>query len=254
MLVALVRDVSPSIAHCELTHVTRVPISFERAVKQHEAYVALLAELGCTIERLPGLPDAPDAVFVEDTAIVLPEVAIVTRPGAESRRIETASTADVLSRYRPLVYIEAPGTIDGGDVIVHRRTVYVGDSSRSNPEGAARLSEIVAAFGYDVRRVPMQDCLHLKSAACYAADGVLLHNPSWVNADAFEASLRLSVHPDEPAAANVLRVGHRVVLDASHGHMADALRALGLQVHPVDLSELAKAEGAVTCCSVLVGE
>lgn len=254
MPVALVREVSPSISQCELTHVERVPISYQRAVAQHEAYIGLLAALGCTIERLPGLPDAPDAVFVEDTAIVLPEIAIVTRPGAESRRIETASTADVLSRYRPLVTIEAPGTIDGGDVLVHRSTVYVGASSRSNAEGTRQLTECVAAFGYEVRSVPLNDCLHLKSAACFAADGFLLFNPAWVDGHAFEAALRLPVHPDEPAAANVLRVGQTVVLDASHGHMADALRALGLQVHPVDLSELAKAEGAVTCCSVLVGE
>lgn len=254
MTVALVREVSSSIARCELTHVERVPISYERAVDQHEAYVTLLAGLGCRIERLPGLPDAPDAVFVEDTAIVLPEVAIVTRPGAESRRIETRTAADALGRYRPLAYIEAPGAIDGGDVLVQGRVVYVGASTRSNPEGARQLEAFVSAFGYEVRVVPLRDCLHLKSAACYAADGVLLHNPAWVDGLAFEAGLRIPVHPAEPAAANVLRVGQAVVLDAAHRRTTDTLRALGLAVHGIDLSELAKAEGAVTCCSILVGD
>jgi dimethylargininase len=252
MPIALVRDVSPSIVRCELTHLERVPISYERAAAQHEAYVDRLASLGCVVERLPALPEAPDAVFVEDTAIVLRELAVITRPGAPSRRLEVDSTATALARFRTFSRIEAPGTIDGGDVLVHGRTVYVGASSRSNIDGIGQLRAIVEPAGYEVRAVPLRDCLHLKSAASFVGDGILLSNPAWVDPFAFDATLRMSVDPSEPAAANALRLGDSILVDAAHGRTAAALRALGRIVHTVDLSELAKAEGAVTCCSILI--
>src|SRR4051812_15520749 len=118
LLVALTRGVPPSLVECELTHLSREPIDIDRANHQHAQYEATLRSLGCTIRRLPQTPDLPDSIFVEDTAVVLSELAIVTRPGAESRRAETASVAEALSEYRDVSVIEAPATIDGGDVLV----------------------------------------------------------------------------------------------------------------------------------------
>src|SRR5262245_23966723 len=134
MRVALTRDISPALASCELTHLPRVPIDVERARAQHREYEQALAEAGCEVQRLPSSAEMPDSVFVEDIAIVFDELAIVTRPGAESRRIEVQAIADALQKYRRLRCIAAPGTIDGGDVLVVGRRVYVGLSSRTNAE------------------------------------------------------------------------------------------------------------------------
>src|SRR5688500_126987 len=170
MLVAITREVSPSLGDCQLTHVARTPIDVVRADAQHRAYQRVLASLGCRVLTLQAEPSMPDAVFVEDVAIVLDEVAVMTRPGAESRRGEGASVAELLSRYRPLRHIEAPGTIDGGDVLRVGRTIFVGQSGRSNAVGIAQLQTVVAEFGYRVQPVPIRGCLHLKSAVTAVRD------------------------------------------------------------------------------------
>ena len=252
MRVALTRPVPASLADCELTHLARAPIDVARAAAQHDAYEAALETLGCRVRRLPAADELPDSVFVEDVAIVLDEVAIVTRPGAESRRGERASVAPVLSEYRELATIAAPGTLDGGDVLRLERTLYVGLSTRTNEDGARQLARLVQRFGYDVRCVQTAACLHLKSAVtALGADRVLL-NPSWVDARMFEAVDAVEVAPDEPYAANVLRIGEAIVSAAAHVRTIDALRADGYDVTTVDVSELAKAEAGVTCCSLLI--
>src|SRR5438046_2413090 len=151
MTIALTRPVSPSITACELTHLARQPIDVDRAAQQHHAYEECLIALGCAIQRLPLLPDFPDSVFVEDAAVVLPEIAIITRPGAESRRGEIDSVADALGAYRSPAFIEAPGTLDGGDVLVIGSTIYVGDSGRTNSSGARQLATLTSAYGYEVQ-------------------------------------------------------------------------------------------------------
>src|SRR4030095_4493047 len=128
MPIALIRAVPESLAHCELTHLARVPIDVMRAVKQHQQYEDTLRRLGCTVRHLPATPDLPDSVFVEDVAVVLDEVAIITRPGAASRRPETAAVATALARLRPLEHIVEPGTLDGGDVLQMGRRLFVGRS------------------------------------------------------------------------------------------------------------------------------
>src|SRR5512146_704526 len=134
-MLAITRRVSPRIAECELTHLERTPISFARAEEQHLAYERCLAALGCELHPLPAEPDLPDSVFVEDAAVVFKELAIITRPGAESRCAETASIAGALRRYRELRFIEAPATLDGGDVLRLGRRVFVGISGRTNDAG-----------------------------------------------------------------------------------------------------------------------
>ena len=251
-MIAFTRPVPPSIAECELTHLDRQPIDATRAAWQHDEYESVLRSLGCDVRRLPGLPDHPDSVFIEDTAIVLDECAIVTRPGAESRRAEVTGVAEALRPLRPLHQIEAPGTLDGGDVLRVGRRLYVGMSTRSNDEGARQLADAVAASGHAVRRVPIRGCLHLKSAVSTLPDGALLLKPQWVDGSSFDGAPFLCVHPEEPVAANVLVVGTTVVVPESAPRTRGMLQAAGYETVAVDASELAKAEGGLTCCSLIV--
>lgn len=249
---AITRALHPAIARCELTHIAREPIDYPRAVAQHEAYEALLRSLGMTVEQLPAEPSLPDAVFVEDTAIVLDELAVIARPGADSRRPECASIAAALQPWRSLAYVRPPATLDGGDVLVVGRTVYVGLSSRSDQRGADQLRELLAPFGYRVESVVVRGCLHLKSAVTAASDSLLLLNPAYVDPAAFADMQIIETHPDEPSGANLLRLDDSVVMDAAYPRSAERLRARSIRVHPIDLSELAKAEGAVSCCSLIL--
>lgn len=256
-LTAITRGVSPAFARCELTHLTREPIDVGLAERQHAAYEALLAELGCRIERLPIEPDLADSVFVEDAAVVVDELAVITRPGAPSRRGETATVAAALARHRPLAHIAAPATLDGGDVLRVGRRVFVGLSERSSREGVEQLAAALAPFGYEVNGVPLTGCLHLKTAVTEVADGVLVVNPDWLDATSFAGYELLAVHPREPFAANALLVadaegGSTVVMPAAFPRTAERLAARGIQVRTVEVSEIAKAEGGVTCCSLLL--
>lgn len=249
--IAVTRPVSPSLAECELTHLAREPIDIARATTQHAAYEVLLDSLGATIVRAPAAPDAPDAVFIEDTAIVLDEVAVITRPGAPSRRKEPAAIAALLAAYRPVRSMEAPATLDGGDVLRLGRTLYVGQSGRTNNQGIEQLRSIAAPFGYDVVPVEFAGCLHLKSAVTALGDELLLMNPAWVSPAAFPGLEILPIDDREPYAANALRVAGAIVYPTEFPRTRDLLVARGLRVATTDCSELAKAEGAVTCCSLI---
>jgi dimethylargininase len=251
---ALVRDLSPEIARCELSHLARAPIDVPRAGRQHAAYLQALAAAGCRVEHLAPAPDSPDGVFVEDTAVVLDELAVITRPGALSRRAETASVAEALRRYRPLERIAEPATLDGGDVLVSGRTLFVGLTARTSTQGAAELARITVSAGYTVRTVAVTGCLHLKSAVTEVADRTLLINPDWVDPALFEDYRLLPIDPREPFAANALRIGDVVIFPAEFLRTAERLRAEGIEVRAVEGSELAKAEGGVTCCSLVLNE
>ena len=248
---AIVREISASIGNCEISFVSREPIDVEFARQQHAAYQSLLTELGCQLIMLPAEDPMPDAVFVEDVALVLDEVAVMTRPGAPSRRSEGAAVAIALGQYRPLLAIEAPGTLDGGDIMRVGKSIFVGQSARSNAAAVEQLQALLAPHGYRVESVPMRDCLHLKSAVTAVADDTLLINPQWVSPDAFAGFRLIEVDPAEPHAANALRIGDALVYPACFPRTQARLQALGLCVHSVDVSELQKAEGAVTCCSLV---
>ncbi len=252
MHIAITREVSSSLGHCELSYVSRTEIDVTLAAAQHRVYQQALQLLGCRVLTLPAQDALPDAVFVEDVAVVLDEVAILTRPGAESRRAESASVAEVLARHRPLRVIEAPGTLDGGDVLRVGRMLYVGQSARSNAAGIAQLRERVAEFGYEVQPVPIHGCLHLKSAVTQVAEGTLLVQPAWVDPHAFEGFRLIEVDPDEAHAANALWFGNGVVYPSCFPRTQRRLVEEEIGVTAVDLSELQKAEGAVTCCSLVL--
>jgi dimethylargininase len=221
------------------------------ARRQHGDYCALLSDAGIELEWLPVAHDLPDAVFVEDTAVVLHEVAVITRPGAETRRPETAASATALARWRDLVTLESPATLDGGDVLVINRTVYVGETPRSNAAGRLQLAAAVAPFGYRVERVPVKGCLHLKSAVTRIGPDRLLANPRWVDIEAFGSLAHLPVAPDEPHAANSVLLPDGVLVAAEFPRTRERLEAAGVRTVAVSASELAKAEGALTCQSII---
>ncbi len=249
---ALTRDVSDAIVRCELTHRDRVPIDVDLARAQHLAYEEGLRHVGCTVERVSPAPDLPDAVFIEDTALVFDEIAVMTLPGAQSRRAELPAVEHALAAHRPVARIEPPGTLDGGDVLVVDRHVFVGSSSRTNEAGIGQLRTILCPFGYTVEAVPVLGCLHLKSAVTALGGKTLLINRAWTRADTFRSYDLVDVHPFEPAAANALRIGDQVIYPAEFPRTAERLERRGLKLLTVPASELAKAEGGVTCCSLIV--
>ncbi|MEO7522355.1 MAG: dimethylargininase [Gemmatimonas sp.] len=250
-VLALTRAVPRSIVHCELTHLERLPIDFARATEQHEQYERALSSLGVRVQRLPTLDDMPDSVFVEDAVVVLPEVAVISRPGAESRRAEIATMATALEPFRPLARIESPGTLDGGDVLCIGKHVYVGESGRTNRDGLRRLRDVLAPLGYSVHSVPLRGCLHLKSAVTEVATDTVLLNPAWVDRHVF-AARSIDVHASEPHAANALRIGDRVLFPAHFARTRELLEQHGVLVQPIECDELSKAEAGLTCCSVLL--
>jgi dimethylargininase len=250
--IAITRPVSGSLARCELTHLPRVAIDLDLARAQHASYEETLASLGCRVVQLPETPELPDAVFVEDTAIVLDELAVIARPGAASRQEETAAVAEALARFRRTAAIEAPATLDGGDVLRIERHLYVGRSSRTSEAGITRLRALTEPHGYEVHAVPVEGgCLHLKSAVTLVAPSVVLLNPAWVSPDAFARCEVIEIDPSEPAAANVLRIEETLVVAAAFPRTQALLADRGYQMRVVDVSELQKAEGGLTCCSLI---
>jgi dimethylargininase len=249
---AWVREVSPQLERCELSFVARAAIDVARAVRQHRDYTCALRALGCELFWLPALPQHPDAVFVEDTAVLLPEVAVIARPGAPSRRGETASVAAALAPEITLAHISAPGCLEGGDVLRIGRRLYVGASLRSNGAGIEQLAAAVAPFGYSVRTVSMRGCLHLKSACSFIPPDALIVNPDWVEPAQFACPRVVAVADSEPYGANALTVGGTTLVSAAYPQTAARLRECGLKTSILDVGELHKAEAALTCMSLLL--
>jgi dimethylargininase len=252
MPVAITRNVSPRFCDCELTHIERTPIDLNIARAQHRDYVQALRRLGCEVVELPGEPGLPDSVFVEDTAIILPEVAVITRPGADSRKPETDSVTRALAPLTRLVQLREPATLDGGDVLVLGKKIHVGLSTRSNQAAIDQLNTLLGEYGYTAIGVQMHDCLHLKTAVTRVDDNTLLINKNWVDTQPFQDFQLIEVDPDEPFAANCLPVGETILLPTAFPRTRARLEEAGYKVLTVDVSELAKAEGAVTCCSLII--
>jgi len=250
-MIAITRGVSPHIGHCELTHLQRNRIDVELAKIQHQQYEKNLTELGCILHQLPAEPNLPDSVFVEDTAVVLDELAIITRPGADSRKPETTAVAEALKSYRRLFFIEPPGQLDGGDVLVLKKFIYIGLSSRSNLNALEQVTGIVKPYGYEVDGIEVEGCLHLKSAITGVADNRVLINPAWLAKGLFKHMDVIEVHPSEPYAGNALWIGKQVIYPSAFPRTLERLEQQGIRCRLVDVSELAKAEGAVTCCSLI---
>ena len=252
MWIAITREVSPALAACQLSFVERYAIDVDRARAQHAAYRAALEGLGCRVLELPAEAAWPDSVFVEDVALAFDELAIATRLGAESRRDEGSAVLELLGSVRAVSRIEAPGTLDGGDVLRIGKRVFVGISARSNAAGHGQLRDLLAPHGYTVESVAMRDCLHLKSAVTQVGESTVLVNPAWVDIGPFAGYDCIEIDPTEPHAANAVRVGDALLYPDGFPQTLARLRSAGIDVTTVDVSELQKAEGAVTCCSILL--
>lgn len=251
MLTAITRGVSPLLAECELTWLAREPIDMELARAQHRAYEQALREAGARVIALPALHGQPDCVFVEDPALVLDEVAVITSMGAASRRGERASLAEALATFRPVIHMREPGMLEGGDVMRVGRRLYAGLSHRTDSAGIAELAGLLLPFGYEVIGVPLRNCLHLKSGCTYVGDETVLINPEWVDPAGIGDYRFIEVAEGEAGAANALRVGETVLIPSAWPRTAGKLRRAGYRVRELELSELLKAESGVTCSSLL---
>jgi dimethylargininase len=249
-MLALTHVPSPEIEQGERTHVQRVPIDFELAVRQHLDYRHALQDLGCEVRVLDVNRGLPDSVFIEDTVVVLDEVAVLTRMGAASRAAEPAGIEAIIREYREVVRIPPPGTLEGGDVLRVGRTLFVGRTGRTNAAGIQALAEHARPYGHEVRSVRMRDCLHLKTAVTALPDGRLLVHPHWLLTQDL-AGFELVPVP-EPFGANVALAPGGVLMAEAYPQTAQLVRDLGFSVRAVDLSEFAKAEGAITCLSILM--
>jgi len=252
---AYTRAVGPRLAECETSQVFDAPIDHARAAAQHAAYEGALAAAGLAVVRLPPLDAFPDAVFVEDTALLLGGHAIVTRPGARSRAGETASTAEALAEDF-IVHRLGAGHVDGGDVLRIGDTLYVGLSGRTDKAGFRALADLAAPLGHKVVPVRVSGCLHLKSAATFAGPDssgtpVLVHNPAWVSAASFAGVEPVAVTPGEAYGANVVRAGAGLLAAADGPRTAERLSGRGFAVALLDISEMRKADAALTCMSLI---
>jgi dimethylargininase len=252
-MIAFTRPVPAKIAGCELTHLAREPIDLDIARHQHAQYEQALAAAGLEVRKLPQCDDLADSVFVEDTAVVLDEIAVVTRPGAVSRRAEVDSVRQALGEVRRIADIEAPATLDGGDVLVLERDVFVGLTPRTNLTGMQQLRALLAPFGYAVQAVPVRGCLHLKSAVTRAGSRTIVANPAWIDPALMPGWDVVPVDAREPFAGNVLWLGATTIVSEAFERTNSVLaRSVDARLVTVPATELAKAEGGVTCCSLIV--
>jgi dimethylargininase len=250
-LKALTRAPGASLAACALTYVSRQPIDVARALAQHADYEALLRALGLQVERLADAPYMPDGVFVEDTAIVVDEIAVMTSMAVPERRGESATVAAALAKYRQLAFLQPTATIDGGDVLRIGHDIFIGLSTRTNADAIDQATRLLAPFGYRVHPVAVSGCLHLKTGCSHPGGDAVLINPAWIDAGPFAGFEHIEVDADEPFAANALAVNGVVILPSACPRTAERLASRGAVVRTIDISELAKAEAGLTCMSII---
>ena len=251
MLRAITHAVSPRIVDCELTFIDRSPIDLELAVRQHDNYCAVLERLGVRVERLSENESYPDSCFVEDTAIVVEELAVICSMGVSSRRGETRLIERELSRYRKTAHIRLPATIEGGDALRIGKKIFVGQTLRTNDQGIEELSKLLRPHGYTIVPVRTKGSLHLKSTCTAIDDETLFVNPEWVELDGLSGFNLVHTPPEEPGSANVLRVGTAVCVQAGFPQAAELISRFVERVEIIDTSELRKAEAGLTCSSII---
>jgi dimethylargininase len=217
---------------------------------QHEAYIGALREAGLSVEILDAAPQYPDAHFVEDEAVVVPEVAVITRPGAKQRRGEEALIEPTLANHRPIARIEAPGTLDGGDVLQIGRNVFIGVSARTNKVGARQLETLLSRHGYRCTLIPLTHTLHLKSDLNAVGSKTVVVTQALAAHEAIEDYERILVSPEETYAANLLRINDRLLIAKGFPRLRERLDATGLEITELNMSEVRKMDGGLTCLSV----
>lgn len=233
-----------------LTTAALDPPDHERLIQQHDAYRDTLERLGLACMVLEPLPGCPDAYFVEDAAIVTDELAIITRPGAASRRGESATIERALEGIRPLARIEAPGTVDGGDILFADKHCFIGVSARTNEAGAAQLAEHLSHVGIESTRVRVPSGLHLKSSVNYLENGRMLLTDAFADEPAFAHFEHIMIDADEAYAANTLWINGTLLMPAGYPKLQHRLETLGGPVKTLDMSEAAKMDGGLSCLSL----
>jgi len=236
---------------CELTFMERDSIDIAAATRQHAAYEDALRALGATVVCAPTAPTLQDGVFVEDTALVLDEIAVLANMRRPSRAPETELIDMLLQTQREIVRIQSPGSLEGGDAFLVGRTVFIGLSTRTNEAGIEQLRALVEPFGYRVAPVAVTGCLHLTTGASSPAEGLALVNPDWVDARAFAEVNMLTVDPAEPWAANSLKINGTALLADCFPRTREILETHGVDTRVTDISELMKAEAGLSCMSLL---
>jgi dimethylargininase len=251
-MIALTRTPSANMQACERTFVPHVAIDYQAALAQHAAYCQVLHKLGCEVRTFEPIAALPDCAFIEDTAVVLDEVAVLASMGTPSRELEPAEIEPRLREFRAIERLPPMAKLEGGDVLRVGRTLLVGQSRRTNQAGIAALSGIASRYGYEVLPVPVRHALHLKTACTALPDGRLLINPTWVAEGALAGFRRMRIAESEPWAANVALVGSAILMSAAAPRTAESIRRLSFWVETIDLAEFAKAEGGVTCLALLI--
>ena len=226
------------------------PPDYALMIKQHQAYVDALESLGLEVIMLDGEPDFPDAYFVEDTAVVTPRVAVITRPGAIARQGEENSIASTLSPYRTMERIHAPGTVDGGDVLMVGDRFYVGVSDRTNPEGAEQLCAILKQYGHDPYTIEVAAGLHLKSSLNVVGENTLLLTPSFSRMTLLKEFDKIVLDRAESYAANTLLLNDHLIMPKGFPDTQQKLEKLGYPLITLDVSEVQKMDGGLTCLSI----
>ena len=224
--------------------------SYELVLRQHAAYIDTLKSIGLNVIELEPLPDYPDAHFVEDTAVVTPEVAIITNPGAPSRRGEEKSIAGVLLQYRQIEYIQAPATVDGGDVLMVGSHFFIGISERTNHQGAQQLAAILEKHGKTVSAIPVGAGLHFKSSVNCVAPNTLLMTRDFADHEAFCGYDRIMVDSEESYSANTLWINSHLLMPRGFPGTKSKLKNLRLPVIELDVTEMQKMDGGLTCLSI----
>ena len=255
MLIALTRGLSRRINECELSFISRQPIDLPRAVRQHRNYQELLKSLGVSVFEIPADDDCPDCCFLEETAIVLDELAIRTRPGSEARRREVDGVQPTVRKFRrDISEIEAPATLEGGDMLRVGRTLFVGLTERSSREGIEQLQKYVARHGYTVKAVEVPGALHLKSVCTALDEHTILAEPTRLDLAPLAGFDVVEVPADEWMAANILLVDQTICMHSGFVQTNALLQERGYDVRTVDISEFLKAEAGLTCMSIIFQE
>ncbi len=246
---AITRKPGKNFAQGITTSVLETP-NYELIAKQHEAYIRALKSLGLEVIVLDSEPDYPDAYFVEDTAVVTPDVAVITNPGAEDRKGEEDTIEPLLSKHRKTIYVKPPGTLDGGDVLMVDTHFFIGISERSNMEGAEQLGRILEKYGNSWAAVPVNSGLHLKSCVNFVGNNALLITEDFADLNEFKGFDKIILNKEEESAANTLLINDCLIIPKGFPDTRKKLATLGFDIIELDVSEARKMDGGLTCMSI----
>ena len=228
-------------------------VDYENAIRQHEAYIRALEQTGVRVKVLPARKEFPDSCFVEDVAVISPYGAIVTNPGAPSRNGEKEAIIPALKEFFPeekIYYLQNPGTMDGGDVLLIENCYYVGISRRTNVDGFCQFREIGRGFGMDAVAVPVTDILHLKTGVVYVGEGRVLISGEFIRRPEFDGFEKFEVPEEEAYGANIIRMNGKIIVASGYPSVSRKLREWGYDIIETDTSEYKKIDGGLTCLSL----